>query len=198
MTRVFSLLCALILLLSLPAAAQTPSSSTPSSIVASTTTPSNKDIPAGKTVKAADGKIVQVGEGGVASLTYTGKLRRDPNDANGFLCDTIEGVTVKSGGAHSITVTGEVKVTIERSGTTCTSNPGGPNGNGAAITVSDADNTVINANGKGTTVTISTGSKNTAITAGAGSGGDVSFPKSGFSGSFTTQQGAGPWTMTPR
>lgn len=201
MTRVFSLFCTLFLMLSLfglPAAAQTPSAQLPPGVIASTTTPSNKDIPAGKTVRAADGKAVQVGEGGSAAVSYTGKLRRDPNDPNGFTCDTIESVTVKSGGAHSITVTGQVNVTIERSGTTCTSEPGAPNGNGANITVQGADNTVINANGKGTAVTISTGSKNTSITGGPTSSGDVSYPKSGFSGSFTSQQGGGPWTMTPR
>lgn len=192
--RFLTLLPILLVLTSLPAQDKDAAQTTAQAPVAQ-----SSQVPPNTTVRDANGKEINVGPGGKATLKHNGKLKNHPTEPGIKICDEILEVTVRSGGCESITLKGKMGCTIERSSTTVTSNGGAgtpPSTDGADITVT-GDNVTVNANGTNTNITTTSSAQGTTINTGSGSSGNVTYPGSGYSGSINVGAGSGGWTMGP-
>jgi hypothetical protein len=182
-------------LLAVAAAAQT-TDSKQSPPVASSTVGQNTRV------VDASGREVNVGPGGGATVRHEGKLKNHATEPGVKVCDKIVEVAVRSGGCTSLGVKGTMTCTIDRSGTTVTSEGTGqgnpPSTDGATVNV-NGDNVTVNANGTNTTVNQNSGAQNTTVNAGSGSSGTVTYPGGqGYSGSVNVGAGAGGWSVQPR
>jgi hypothetical protein len=165
-----SLLVALSLFLAMPQA----------SAVAQTARDANTastQVPAGTTVRDSDGREVNVGQDGRATVKHEGKLKNHPTEPGVKVCDKIVGVSVGTGGCKNLTVKGTMTVDIDKRGVTVTSNGGAgnpPSTDGAVINVT-GDDVTVNANGTNTTVNQQSGSSGTTVNAGPGSSGSITY-----------------------
>lgn len=178
-----------------PVAAQAPNASHTDAATSST------QVPAGTTVRDSDGREVNVGPTGTATIKHEGKLRNHPTEPGVKICDKIVGVTVGAGGTKTLTVKGVMTVDIDRRGVTVTSNGGAgtpPSTDGATINVT-GDDVTVNANGTNTTINQQSGASGTTVNTGPGSSGSITYPGgSGYQGSVNYGAGSGTWTMAPR
>lgn len=152
-------------------------------------------VPQNTRVVDADGREVNVGPGGGATVKHEGKLKNHPTEQGVKVCDKIVEVEVRSGGCTSLGLKGTMTCTVDRSGTTVTSEGTGqgnpPSTDGATVNV-NGDNVTVNANGTNTTVNQNSGAQNTTVNTGSGSSGSVTYPGGqGYSGSVNFGAGSG-------
>jgi hypothetical protein len=188
-------LTALFAMLLLPLALIAQSAAPPTT----TPPPVTSEVPSGITVRDAAGKEILVGPGGSATVKHKGKLSRVEGEPNLRMVESIEEVTVRSGGCNTLGLKGDVKATIHRSGTTVNTNGINPPAqtDGADITI-EGDNVTVNATGTNTDIRCTRNAQGTTVNTGAGSSGSITYPgAAGYSGSVNFGAGSGAWTMGP-